>query len=158
MLINVAEERFRRGRIALERARVVEALASFEAAISLERRLGTGTIQARYLSYYGLCLALTGKRVRDGVGFCRQATTLEPYHPDFHWNFGIALLRARKRRKAFAVLHAGLAIEPDHRGIRRELRRMGQRRRVALPFLDRGHPVNVFLGKMSSGPNGNGKR
>ena len=51
MLVQAAESRFARGLLALEAGRGLEALALFEASIELERRLGSRTPQARYLSF-----------------------------------------------------------------------------------------------------------
>ncbi len=150
MLLNAAEESFRRGKSALENNHLLEATALFEAAIELERRNRQRQIQARYLSFYGRCLAELGERVRDGVEFCREAREMEPYDPDHHWNLGVALLRGNRRRMAYQSLRTGLAMEPGHRGILRELESMGRRRRPVLPFLSRSNPLNVLLGRMSS--------
>jgi tetratricopeptide (TPR) repeat protein len=147
MLIPTAEEAFRRGKAALSLNRRTEALALFEAAIELERRHGAGTIQARYLSYYGICLALATNRVREGIGFCRKAVLQEGYNADLQWNLGRSYLAAERRREAYDALITGLRLDARHRGIRSELRRMGRRRRPVLPFLSREHPLNVFLGK-----------
>jgi tetratricopeptide (TPR) repeat protein len=152
MLVSAAEESFRRGKAALESLRVLEALALFESAIELERRRGKLRVQARYLSFYGLCLALLGHQVREGAEYCREAAAREPYDADLHWNLGVALLRADRRRQAFEALQAGLELEPAHRGIRRELARMGWRRRPVLPFLARSHPLNVLLGRLTRRP------
>ncbi len=67
MLVQAAETRFQRGMTALEQGRVLEALALFEAAIEVERRVGGRPPQARYLSYYGLCLARDAHPAREGV-------------------------------------------------------------------------------------------
>ncbi len=149
MLVNAAEESFRRGKSALENDRLLEATALFEAAIELERRLRQQRIQARYLSFYGRCLAELGSRVHEGVQFCREAREMEPYDPDHYWNLGVALLVAGRKRPAFEALSAGLAMQHGHQGIRAALTRMGRRRRPVLRFLDRNHPINVLLGRMS---------
>jgi len=147
MLIPTAEEAFRRGKAALSLNRRTEALALFEAAIELERRHGAGAIQARYLSYYGVCLALSTARIREGIGFCRKAVLQEGYNADLHWNLARGYLAAERRREAYDSLITGLRLDSQHRGLRSELRRMGRRRRPVLPFLSREHPLNVFLGK-----------
>lgn len=151
MLVHSAEESFRQGLRALRDARTLEALALFEAAIELERRLGTSDIQARYLSYYGLCLALQGHRHRDGVYFCREATTREQYNADLFFNLGRACISARRRREAFDAFERGLRLQPEHEGIRKAMGLMGARRRPALPFLSRSNPVNVMLGRLMNG-------
>jgi tetratricopeptide (TPR) repeat protein len=158
MLLNAAEESFRRGKAALEHDELTEATGLFAAAIDVERRNGQRQIQARYLSFYGRCLAELGQHVRQGVEACREAIDLEPYDPDHHWNLGLALLRANRRRQAYQTLRAGLALHPEHQGILRELGRMGRRRRPVLPFLPRGNPLNVLLGRLHAPQRGERRR
>lgn len=148
MLVPSAEARFHRGLTALEAGRGVEALALFEAAIELERRAGRKTRQARYLSWYGLCLALEGGRARDGAELCRQAIGLEFFNADLCWNYGRVLLVLARRKDAYRAFLKGLTIQRNHQGILRELGRMGWRRRPVVPFLARGNPVNKVLGRM----------
>lgn len=149
MLVPSAEERFRRGLEAFHAGRKREALALFETAIELERRSGKKRPQARYLSYYGLCLALEEKRVRDGIEICRQALPLESYNADLHLNMARALLVAGRRREAHEQLLRGAGLAPGHPEIYRALQAMGLRRRPPIPFLSRANPLNVLLGRLS---------
>lgn len=148
MLVPAAEARFGRGMEALRKGRGVEALALFEAALALEKRYGSGPPQARYLSYYGLCLALEGRRVREGVECCRQALPLEYYNPELYLNYARVLLTAGRKKDAWEALNRGAQMQPTHVAIRKELDRMGRRRRPPIPFLSRQHPLNVFLGRV----------
>ena len=148
MLVQAAESRFARGLQALEAGRGLEALALFEAAIELQRRLGSRKPEARYLSYYGLCLALEADRPRDGAELCRQAIGLEFYNADLSWNYGRVLLVLDRRKDAYQAFLKGLSVQKNHQGILRELSRMGWRKRPIVPFLDRKNPLNVALGKM----------
>lgn len=148
MLVQAAEARFQRGLAALGDGRGLEALALFEAALELDRRLGARTPQARYLSYYGLSLARDGSHLREGVDFCRQAIDLEFFNADLFWNYGRVLLLAERRREAFSIFVKGLSVQKNHQEILQELRRMGWRRRPVLSFLARGNPVNIALGKL----------
>lgn len=158
MLSNSAEQRFRRGLDALEGGRGLEALALFEAAIELERRHGHGSPQARYLSYYGLCLAVESRRPREGVRFCKQAIARESYNPDLYLNLGKAYLAAERRKEAWEVLSQGLTMAPSHSGILRQMERMGTRRRPALPFLGRSNPLNVAIGRAARAAEGDRSR
>ncbi|HXV75819.1 MAG TPA: hypothetical protein VD788_05815 [Candidatus Polarisedimenticolaceae bacterium] len=150
MLVRVAEESFDKGVAALGDGRQHEALAFFEAAIELECKYGTGKPQARYLSHYGLCLGLAGRRKHEAVKFCREAVAMEGYNPDLLWNLGRALLIADLRREAYAAFVKGLRLEPGHKGIIQDLKAMGLRKRPPLPFLDRSNPINVLLGRIRS--------
>jgi tetratricopeptide (TPR) repeat protein len=149
MMVSEAEARFLRGMEALGKGRNLEALALFEAALELERRHGAARPQARYLSYYGVTLALEGGRVREGVEFCKQAIPVEFYNPDLYWNLGRVLLVAGRKREAHDVLRKGQSLQPRHQGINKALERLGRRRRPVIPFLSRSHPLNVALGKMT---------
>jgi tetratricopeptide (TPR) repeat protein len=148
MLVQAAETRFQRGLVALDAGRSLEALALFEAALELERRLGSSAPQARYLSFYGLCLAGDGRHLREGAEYCRQAIALEFFNADLFWNYGRVLLLSDRRRDAFAAFVKGLSVQKNHQEILRELSRMGWRRPPVLAFLARGNPLNVALGKM----------
>lgn len=148
MLVNAAEETFRKGMEALEEGASREAMALFEAAIEIERKIGQERPQARYLSYYGLCLGLEKNEIREGLRFCREAVTLEGYNPDLRLNLGRVLMRGGRRKEAFESFIRGLSLQPDHAGLRRSLRMLGVRRRPVLPFLARRHPLNVFLGRL----------
>jgi tetratricopeptide (TPR) repeat protein len=148
MLNRVAEDSFERGILALEANEWREATAFFEAALTLERRLMPRTPQARYRSFYGLCLGLAKKRHHDAVNICRSAIEMEKYNPDLHWNLGRVLYDAGRKKEAFRVFVRGVKQQPRHKGLRKDLRRMGMRKRPVLPFLKRDHPINVALGRM----------
>lgn len=148
MLNLTAEDSYRHGLKALHAGRRREAMALFEAAIELERRAGLARPQSRYLSHYGLCVALELNDVREGLRCCREAVGQESYNPDLRSNLGHVLLLAGRRREAYQAFAQGLRLEPTHRGILIQLARMGHRQRPALPFLGRRHPLNVLLGRL----------
>jgi tetratricopeptide (TPR) repeat protein len=146
MLVRVAEESFEKGLAALDQGKADHALAYFEAAVELDRKFGNHAPQARYLSQYGVCLGLLGRRREEGVRFCREAVEREGYNADLQWNLGRALLAAERRGEAHAAFLKGLRLQRDHRGIILDLKKMGIRRKPPLPFLDRSNPVNIWLG------------
>ena len=147
MLNRAAEESFDKGMDALQENRWKEAMAFFEAAVALERKFGQGHPQARYLSYFGLCLAISKKQFKEAIRLCKAASEIERFNPDLQWNLGRVHLTAGNRRQAFGALIRGLRQEPQHAGLRREVRRMGIRKRPVVPFLDRQNPINVALGR-----------
>ncbi len=148
MLNNAAEASFHKGLESFHAGRYLEATALFEAAIELERRSGTSGIQPRYLSYYGVCLALYSERVREGVYFCREAIAREGYNADLHLNHGRSLIVAGKLREAHGALMRGLGFQPRHPGILKALKQMGFRKPPILRFLSRENSLNIALGKM----------
>ncbi len=149
MLVRPAEESFTKGIVSLQQGRGIEALALFEAAVVIERRCGVERPQARYLSFYGLCLGLEAKRIVEGIRFCREALQLEFFNPDLCWNLGRLLVQAGDRAEGYAAFQQGLGLQPKHSGILRELQRMGTRRRPAVQFLARSNPLNVILGRLT---------
>ena len=150
MLVHPAEQSFQRGLELLDHGSNKEALAFFNGAIEIEKRIGqVERPQARYLSYYGLCLSLTKTASHEAVRCCRTAARMESYRPDVCWNLGRVLLAAGRRREAHRALNWGLKMQSGHRGIQKSLKSMGIRRRPVLSFLDRNHPLNVLFGKLT---------
>jgi tetratricopeptide (TPR) repeat protein len=148
MLVQAAETRFQRGLLALKDGRGLEALALFEAALELEKRLGARSPQARYLSYYGLALARDAGQLREGAELCRQAIAREFFNADLCWNYGRVLLLLDRRKEAFAAFVKGLSVQKNHQEILLELGRMGWRKRPLITFLPRANPINAALGRL----------
>ena len=148
MLNREAEDSFEKGHRALEENDWRTATAFFEAALALEKKLAPRAPQARYRSYYGLCIGLAKKRHEDAIKMCQLAIQLEQYNPDLHWNLGRVLYDAGRRREAFRVFIRGVKQQPGHRGLVSEIKRMGLRKKAVLPFLSRRNPLNVTLGRM----------
>jgi Flp pilus assembly protein TadD len=147
-LISSAEESFKNGLRALSEGRRREALARFEAALKLEQRSGPSHPQPRYLSFYGLCLALESGRLREGLEFCRDAAAIESYNPDIRSNLGRVLLQAGRRKEAYEHFRGSLSLQGNHPGGRQGLKMLGIRRRPPIPFLSRRNPLNVLLGRL----------
>ena len=148
MLNREAEDSFEKGNRALEENDWRAATAFFEAALTLEKRLTPKAPQARYRSFYGLCLGLAKKRHDLAIKMCQAAIQLEQYNPDLHWNLGRVLYDAGRRREAYRVFVRGVKQQPGHRGLVNEIKRMGLRKKAVLPFLNRKNPLNVTLGRM----------
>ncbi len=148
MLNREAEDSFEKGHRALEENDWRAATAFFEAALALEKKLTVKTPQARYRSYYGLCLGLAKKRHDVAIKMCQTAVQLEQYNPDLYWNLGRVLYDAGRRREAYHVFVRGVRQQPGHRGLVGDIKRMGLRKKAVLPFLHRNNPLNVALGRM----------
>jgi tetratricopeptide (TPR) repeat protein len=148
MLNREAEDSFEKGYHALEKNDWRAATAFFEAALTLEKRLTPKAPQARYRSYYGLCLGLAKKRHDLAIKMCQAAIQLEQYNPDLHWNLGRVLFDAGRKREAYRVFVCGVKQEPSHRGLVSDIKRMGLRKKAVLPFLSRQNRLNVTLGRM----------
>jgi len=159
MLDHRAESTYRRGRDLLDRGRPRDAVAFFRAAMDLDGQISKSDHgQARYLSYYGLCLAHNRGSIHEAMRCCRRAADMEGYRTDVWWNLGRVALAAGRRREALRAFHSGLLVHPGHPGFATELRRMGVRRPPVLSFLPRKNPINVFLGRLRTTGAGSGQR
>ena len=152
MIYQTAEERYRQGRQLLTEGKVREATTGFREAIELENRelSETEIASARYHSYYGLCLGLTRMDIRQAMHQCRLAVRLDRYRPDCWWNLGRVALARNRRGEAYRAFTEGLKIQPDHRGLLEDSKRMGVRKRPVLTVVSRQNPLNVVLGRMRS--------
>jgi len=148
MDVSTSENSFRRGLSAVDRGAHLEALAYFEAAVQLARRLGAEAVPMKYLSYYGWCLAICSDRLDEAREFCEAAVRSEFYNPDAYWNLGRVYLKTGDRSLAFDTIVRGLQLNPRHSGLVGVLRRLGIRRKPVLPLFDRSHPVNRLLGRL----------
>lgn len=137
------EKLFQAGVVFLERLdRVGDALMAFKKAHELVPD------DTRYASYYGLCLALAKRDTREAVPICMDAIRRDLYRPELFLNLGRVYLLARDRRRAHEAFCMGHRLDRRDPRINRELRRMGVRRRPPVPFLERGHVVNRWLGRV----------
>ena len=146
-MLHEAEPCFGKGLKALETGNPAAALLCFRKAMEIELGVTRDRISAKCVSYYGLCLGLTGGRLDEAILRCREAVNTNGSQPEVYLNLGRVLLLAGRRRDAHQTLQWGLRLAPRHGEILRELRHMGVRKRPVLPFLSRRSPVNIFLGR-----------
>ena len=143
---SASERSFERGLRSHARGNSLEALAYFEAALRLEEGSPRTGRRARIASYYGICLASALGRTREGLELCSRAANSDLFSPDIYLNLARVQIMTTDRRGAWNSLVRGLSLDPGHRAIRSEMRKMGLRRRPALAFLGRSHPVNRNVG------------
>ena len=148
MPLQRAEQFFRRGFTTLHEERSAEAARDFLTAIQLEREHGVRRPEMRYLSYYGLALALSGRPGDEALHACETAAAREPENPDLRWNLAQVCLLAEKPARARQVAAQGLALDPGHPGLRSLLLRIDRRASPAVRFWTRDHPVNRVLGRL----------
>lgn len=99
------------------------------------------------LSFYGLCLALVEKKYKPAIELCRRAVELQFYHAEHYVNLAKVYLAAGNRKKAVSTLEDGLRVLPDDESIIAFRRQVGVRARPAIPFLSRGNPLNIAIGR-----------
>ncbi len=137
-----SEEHFRRGQQALDAGTHAEALEHFRSAHRLDPS------SARVRSYYGLCLGLAERRFDKSLELCRSAAKEEFFNPLLYHNLARVHLAFGFKSEALRYLRRGLMIDPACEAITGELSRLGLRRRPALGFLRRQHPLNRWLGRL----------
>jgi predicted Zn-dependent protease len=157
MPLQRAEQFFRKGVGRLSEQRAAEAARHFLTAIQLEREHGVRRPEMRYLSYFGLSLALARGSVEEAVQACATAVARQPDHPDLHLNLARVHLAAGDPPSALRAAAAGLALDPSHRDLRSLVRAVERRRRPPLGFFTRNHPVNRMLGWLRASLGGHEK-
>ncbi len=146
----LSENAFEKGMESVSRGDYMEALAYFEASIDLTQG-SRGLPPMRYLSYYGLCLAMASNRLKEAREICERAVEAEFYNPELYLNLGRVYLEYGDRQRAFSTFVRGLQLNRRHMGLIKQIRGLGFRRRPVLGFLSRQNPVNRLLGLLRSG-------
>jgi len=157
MPLQGAEQFFRRGVAGLSEERAAEAAGHFLTAIQLERKHGVRRPEMRYLSYFGLSLALARGSVEEALQACETAAAREPGNPDLHLNLARVYLLTEDPGAALQAAGTGLTVDPVHRELRSLVRAVERRRRPPLGFLTRHHPVNRLLGRLRASLGGHEK-
>lgn len=104
---------------------------------------------AKVCAWLGLTLAVVEKKVQKGLDFCGKGVASGIPDAMFYRNLGKIYLLLNNRRAAFAAFMKGLSIDKTNRHIMREWRSMGIRRKAIVGVLDRSHPINVWLGRVT---------
>lgn len=106
----------------------------------------TSVYHNKYASYCGLARVLSGDSA--GLEMCRKAAEGELHDGDVFLNLARAEWFYENRKATVIALKKGLQIDNRHPGLRLMREQLGVRRRSALPFLPRSHPLNQALGKL----------
>ncbi|HXY54727.1 MAG TPA: hypothetical protein VEM40_08665 [Nitrospirota bacterium] len=110
------------------------------------------------LSYYGCLLAIVDRKYNRGIATCQKAIKklqVKTFCDEAmgyslcYYNLGKAYSTAGKRKESLDAFNIGLSYDPGNEDIHKELRRMRVRtRKPLIPFLERSHPLNKYLGIM----------
>jgi len=104
--------------------------------------------EPRVQSWYGLTLVLVERNSNLGVALCDQALRLAGPVPELVLNQARTHLALGQRDRVLRALQRGLEATPGDPALEAALQAMGRRRRPVLPFLSRGNPLNVWLGRL----------
>jgi tetratricopeptide (TPR) repeat protein len=109
------------------------------------------------LSYYGCLDAILNKNCKEGIRICLRSIDLleekvpfgqEFFYPILYLNLGRAYLSARKKKQALQAFQKGLGFDGENKELLKEIRKLGVRRKTAVPYLARTNPINKYIGKM----------
>ncbi len=120
------------------------------AALALERAYQSKPSDPRYVSYYGLSLALSTNRLQDAEVLCTHAVTIEFCRPELFHNLGRVRLLLGDRRGAHSAFEKGLSVDRNDTRIQQEIAKLGVRKPPVISFLGRHHPLNKYIGLLCS--------
>jgi tetratricopeptide (TPR) repeat protein len=111
------------------------------------------------LSHFGYLAALVDGKYRSGIDACTRAIVLyekkalrgeedsdESQLGPLYLNLGRAYIAAGKKKEAIEALNAGLKHARHNPDLAAELKKLGVRQYVPVPFLKRKNPVNEVIG------------
>lgn len=101
-----------------------------------------------FYSYLGYGIALVDRRIREGLKLCKHSIKVGFYEPENHVNLARTCMLANDRSGAVRAIRSGLKIDPQNAELRKLRQELGVRSSPVLPFLDRGNPLNVLLGRL----------
>lgn len=98
-------------------------------------------------SYLAYCLACERKSYSEAIKLGIEAVNEEPDNLVLYLNLAKVYILADQRQNALKILRQATKRGRDER-IMQLIKDMGIRKPPVLPFLERGHPLNIFLGKL----------
>jgi tetratricopeptide (TPR) repeat protein len=107
------------------------------------------------LSYYGCLEAIVDGNHDRGIETCRDSIAIldedipfgrTAFYPVFYLNLGRACLAAGNKQEAAEAFKKGLAADPEDPDLSWEVKRLGSRRKPAIPFLKRSNLLNKYIG------------
>ncbi|HET9209814.1 MAG TPA: hypothetical protein VFR03_05420 [Thermoanaerobaculia bacterium] len=101
-----------------------------------------------FYSYLGYGIALRDRRIREGLKLCRHSIEVELFEAENYLNLARTCILARDRRGAVKAVRAGLKVDRGNQKLIALYKELGVRSLPVLSFLDRSHPINVFLGRL----------
>ena len=131
--------------------RFEEAMEVFEKylpTLSADGDIQDKRFAAAAFSYYGVCVAMVKRRYADAIKYCNISVKANFMDPEHRVNLALVYLERDDRRNAVRNLEAGLRLQPSNPRIQKIFSEIGRRQPVALPFLSRRNPINVWLGKL----------
>jgi len=126
----------------------IEVFEAYLARLSAEGELTDKRFAASAFSYYGLCVAMVKHKYAEALQYCNVSLKSNFLDPEHRINLALVYLERDDRKNAVRNLEAGLRLQPSNQRIHKIFAEIGRRRPVALSFLSRRNPINVWLGRM----------
>lgn len=112
-----------------------------------EAEPGSG-LPGRVYSFLGYGVAREERRIQEGLRLCQHAIKIEFFQAENYLNLARIYLLADRKGPALRAIRDGLAMDRKNRELLALRRELGLRKSPVLPFLDRGNPLNVLLGRL----------
>ena len=125
---------------------LVRDFAGAHAAFALAHR--SAPRDPRAMSWYGLTLVVVERNLSLGSLYTDEALRAAGPQPELLLNQARVELSLGHRQRAVRALARGLDLAPGDPALLAAREAMGWRRRPVVPFLSRGNPLNVWLGKL----------
>ena len=145
-----AETFFKNGIAALSRRKPHQATSLFKAAVVVDRARRLSRPHMRYLSYYGLSLALAHGPTRAAIWACEKAAAEDSFSPEVLMNLGKVLMMDGQETRALSILEQGLRIAPGNQALASELADMDRRSSPPFRSLPRSNPLNRWVGRLKA--------
>jgi predicted Zn-dependent protease len=134
-----AEKEYAKAVKELCNGKTLSALASLEIAIR-------NFDNPEWHSMLGFCIAKERGHVTKGLELCKKSIERAPENPDHYYFLGKLYLVAKNKTEAFNILRQGMLATNNHPIIQNLLVELGPRKQPVIPWLDRNHQLNKYLG------------
>jgi Flp pilus assembly protein TadD len=133
---------FKRGVELLRKNYPADAFDHFQAAVRLEEQ------NPFYVSYLGLAVARAHRKWVAAIKLCQTAVAMKRNEPQLYMNLAEVYATGGSTENAVDTLETALKYCGPEPNLLKARNNLGCRRRPVLPFLERGHILNLGLGKI----------
>ncbi|MBP7146501.1 MAG: tetratricopeptide repeat protein [Acidobacteria bacterium] len=145
---SAAERWFRAGAELVRIGRYPEAVEPLEQALAYSVDEPNASYMRSLRSCYGIAVAMARGDVARGRRLCEDAIAGGPLDAELYVNLARVYLRAGRKDLAIEALETGRTMDSRHPGVLHMCAQLGQRKPPVFAFLDRGHPLNKYAGKL----------
>ena len=135
-----AKANFNKGKSLLKDGNTHGACRAFQKAFKKE------SDNPDYLSYYGMCAALSRGEIKLGLELCTKAIKKEFYRPNYYENLSRVYVAAGNKKSAITAIMKGLKYDRDSEKLNSMLVTLGVREKPVISIFKRSNPLNKVLG------------